>query len=80
MEPHINSIKGILTIFSDTYEILPIYPNDVTITLTPPAITSIIRDPVQVKTNNDVTISAKIIGGSGHVAGVQLHYKIGNQR
>ena len=75
----INSIKGILTIFSDTYEILPIYPEDVTITLTPPTISNITRDPIQVKANDDVTISAKVTGGSGNVTGVQLHYKIGDQ-
>ena len=49
----------------DTFDIIPIYP-EMCITLTPPAITSIIRDMVQVKTNDDVTISAKVIGGSGH--------------
>ena len=75
----LESIKGVLTIFGDTYEILPIYPNDVKITITPPAITNITRDPVQVKTNNQVTISAKVVGGSGYVTGVQLHYKIGDQ-
>ena len=76
---HIESIKGVLTIFSDTYEILPIYPNDVKVTLTPPAISNITRDPVQVKTNDQVTISAKVEGGSGYVTEVQLHYKVGEQ-
>ena len=45
----INSIKGILTIFSDTYELLPIYPNDVTITLTPPTISNITRNRFRLK-------------------------------
>jgi len=75
----ISSIKGVLTIYQDTYEILPIYPNDVTITLTPPTISNILRDPVQVKTNDQVTISVNVVGGSGNVTGVQLHYKIGDQ-
>jgi Secretion system C-terminal sorting domain len=74
----INSIKGILTIFQDTYEILPIYPEDVSITLTPPTISNITRDPVQVHANDQVTVSAQVVGGSGSVTGVQLHYKIGN--
>ena len=74
----INSIKGILTIYQDTYEILPIYPNDVYITLTPPTISNIMRDPVQVHTNDQVTVSAQVVGGSGSVTGAQLHYKIGD--
>ncbi|MGA9295525.1 MAG: T9SS type A sorting domain-containing protein [Ignavibacteriaceae bacterium] len=75
----INSIKGILTIFNDTYEILPIYPNDLYITLTPPTISNITRDPVQVKANDQVTISAQVTGGSGYVKKVDLHYRIGDQ-
>jgi hypothetical protein len=75
----IESIKGILTIYNDTYEILPIYPNDLTINLTPPTISSIVRDPVQVKTNDEVTISAKVLPGSGNITNVKLHYKISDQ-
>ncbi|MGB8316687.1 MAG: hypothetical protein WCE54_01085, partial [Ignavibacteriaceae bacterium] len=75
----INSIKGILTIFNDTYEILPIYPNDLYITLTPPTISNITRDPVQVKANDQVSISAQVNGGSGYVKKVDLHYRIGDQ-
>ena len=75
----ITSIKGIITLFSNGYELLPIYPNDLTITLTPPIISNITRDPVQVKTNDPVTISAKVVGGSGSITGVSLHYQIGDQ-
>ena len=75
----IEYIKGVLIIYNDTYEILPIYPSDVKVQLSPPAISNITRDPVQVKTNDQVTISAKVVGGSGYVTGVQLHYKIANQ-
>ncbi len=75
----INSIRGILTVYNDGYELLPIYPNDLTITLTPPTISGITRDPVQVNTNKPVTISAKVVGGSGSVTGVSLHYQIGDQ-
>ncbi len=75
----INSIRGIITVYNDGFELLPIYPNDLTITLTPPTISGITRDPVQVNTNKPVTISAKVVGGSGAVIGVALHYQIGNQ-
>ncbi len=76
----INSIRGIITVYNNGYELLPIYPNDLTITLTPPTISRITRDPVQVNTNQPVTISAKVVGGSGSVIGVALHYQIGNQQ
>ena len=76
----IKSIRGIITVYNNGYELLPIYPNDLTITLTPPIISGITRDPVQVNTNQPVTISAKVVGGSGSVTGVSLHYQIGNQQ
>ncbi len=75
----INTIRGIISYYSGVYEIIPLYPNDIYITLTPPIISNLTRDPVQVKTNQQVTITAKILGGSGYVKNAQLHYKIGSQ-
>ncbi len=75
----INSIRGIITVYNNGFELLPIYPNDITITLTPPTISAITRNPVQVNTNQQVTISAKVVGGSGTVTAVALHYQIGVQ-
>jgi len=75
----INTIRGIITVYNDGFELLPIYPNDIYITLTPPTISTIKRDQVQVKTNTPVTVSAKIVGGSGNVTTAELHYKVGSQ-
>ncbi len=74
----IESIRGILTIYQDTYEVLPIYPNDLTITATPPNITNILRDHIQVNTNQPVTISANISDEDGFIKSAALHYRIGN--
>ena len=81
---HLSYIRGILTIFapsggSTVFEILPIYPDDIHIDLLAPSISNIKRDPVQVKTNEQVTISANVSGGSGYLTDVKLHYKIGEQ-
>lgn len=75
----INSISGIITVYNDGFELLPIYPDDIYITLTPPTISTIKRDVVQVNTNVPVTISAKIVGGSGFVTKADLHYRVGAQ-
>ncbi len=75
----INSIRGIITVYNDGFEILPIYPNDIYITLTPPTISNIKRDVVQVHTNVPVTVSAKLVGGSGYVKSAELHYRVGDQ-
>ncbi len=74
----IQSIRGILTIYQDNFEILPIYPNDLVITATPPIIKDILRDKVQVNTNQSVTISAHISDEDGYVKNATLHYRIGN--
>lgn len=75
----INMIRGIISYYSGVYEIIPLYPNDIYITLTPPLISNLIRNPVQVNANQSVTITAKILGGSGYVKNAQLHYKVGTQ-
>lgn len=74
----INSIRGIITVFNEAYEILPLYPEDLYITATPPTISNIKRDIVQVNTNQPVTISAKIVDLDGTVQSASLNYKIGN--
>ncbi len=74
----INSIRGIVTLYNNSYELLPLYPNDIYITATPPVISNILRDKVQVNTNQSVTISAKIYDLDGTVSSADLHYKIGS--
>jgi hypothetical protein len=75
----VNSIRGIITPYNNTYEILPLYPEDITITLVPPTISDIRRDIIHVKTNEDVTISAKVAKGSGNINSVNLHYRVDGQ-
>lgn len=74
----IKSIRGIVSVYNDVFEILPIYPDDIVITATPPLISNIKRDPVQVNTNQAVTISAKIYDLDGTVSSADLHYQVGN--
>jgi hypothetical protein len=74
----INRIRGIITIYNNAYEILPLYPDDIYITATPPVISNITRDLVQVKTNQEVTVSSKIVDLDGSVQSAALHYKIGS--
>ncbi|MEJ2617326.1 MAG: hypothetical protein P8Z35_20410 [Ignavibacteriaceae bacterium] len=76
---HLSYIRGILSNYSGNLQILPIYPDDIHITLLAPSISLIKRDPVQVKTNDQVTISANVQGGSGYLTDVELHYKVGDQ-
>ena len=74
----INFIRGILSTRTDGYYIAPIYPGDINITATPPIVSNILRDTVQVKTDQAVTISAKIKDLDGYVKNAFLHYRVGN--
>jgi predicted extracellular nuclease len=74
----INFIRGILSTRTTGYYISPLYPGDINITATPPVISNIKRDIVQVNTNQPVTISANIIDLDGTVNSAALNYKIGN--
>jgi hypothetical protein len=74
----INTIRGIIDVYNNSCEILPIYPEDLYITATPPVISNIQRDVVQVNTNQPVTISANIIDLDGTVQSASLNYKIGS--
>ncbi len=74
----INTIRGIVSVFNNVFEILPIYPNDIYITATPPIITNISRDKIQVNTDQSVIVSAKISDLDGVVKSAALNYKIGN--
>ena len=75
----VTSVRGIISYFGGIYELLPLYPNDLKITLTPPVISNLTRSPVQLNTNQTATINVKITRTSGAVTGVQLHYRIGSQ-
>lgn len=74
----IHSIRGIITVYNNTFEILPLYPGDITITATPPTISNVTRDVIQVNTNQAVSISAKVVDLDGTVENVFLKYRVGD--
>jgi hypothetical protein len=75
----ISSIRGIVTVYNDVFEIIPLYPNDIVVKAVPPVISNIIRSPVKVGTNHPDTIYAKVVDYTATLNKVQMHYKIGDQ-
>ena len=74
----ISTIRGIVSNYS-SFEILPIYPDDIVIKSVPPSFSNITRSPLKVGTNQVDTISVKVEGHTGNVANVQIHYRIENE-
>jgi hypothetical protein len=72
----INYIKGFLESRTDAYYIIPVYPGDIDISLTPPSISSITRNIDLIQPNQPVEISARIIDLDGEVAEAKLFYKV----
>jgi hypothetical protein len=72
----INYVRGIITVYNSGFEILPLYPDDISIEATPPIISNVKRDKIQVNTNQSVTISANIEMLDGYVKNAALHYQI----
>ena len=72
-------IRGLIqTRFTGTavgYHIIPIYPGDIQVGVTPPSISAIKRNQAQVSTNQSVTISANVTDDGG-VDSVKLFYRI----
>jgi len=72
-------IRGLIqTRFTGTavgYHIIPLYPGDMQIGITPPSISLIKRNLAQVMTNQAVTISANVTDDGG-VDSVKLYYRI----
>ncbi|HEY6625391.1 MAG TPA: hypothetical protein VIZ21_00400, partial [Ignavibacteriaceae bacterium] len=72
-------IRGLIqTRFTGTavgYHIIPLYPGDMQIGVTPPSISLIKRNLAQVMTNQAVTISANVTDDGG-VDSVKLYYRI----
>ena len=75
----ISTIRGIVSVYNDVFEILPLYPNDIVIEASPPAISNIRRTPVKVGINQPDTLFAKVVDYSAKLKNVQIHYKIGEQ-
>ena len=76
---YISSIRGIISVYNDVFEILPIYPEDIVIESVPPTFSDVKRSPVAVGTNQPDTVSAKVEGHTGHVSNVQIHYRMDNE-
>ena len=74
----ITFIQGLLQVRTDGYYIIPIYPGDIDISVTPPAISTIRRDLAQVMNNQAVNISASIVDLDGSVDSAKLFYRIDN--
>jgi hypothetical protein len=72
-------IRGLIqTRFTGTaigYHIIPIYPGDIQIGVTPPSISAVKRNQAQVLTNQSVNVSANITDDGG-VDSVKLFYRI----
>jgi len=72
-------IRGLIqTRFTGTavgYHIIPLYPGDIQVGVTPPSISTVKRNLPQVMTNQAVTISANVTDDGG-VDSVKLYYRI----
>jgi hypothetical protein len=75
----IKTIRGIISVYNDVFEIIPLYPNDIVIEATPPVISNITRKPLKIGTNQADTIFAKVVDYTAPLNKVQLHYRIGGQ-
>jgi len=69
-------IRGLLQVRTDGYHIIPIYPGDIDISVTPPTISEIRRDLPEVLTNQTVDISARIVDLDGNVDSAKMFYRI----
>lgn len=72
----ISFIRGAIHTRADGYYITPLYPGDMKISGTPPIISNVKRDVVQVAPNVPVQISAKIIDLDGFVTSARLTYRV----
>jgi hypothetical protein len=72
-------IRGLIqTRFTGTaigYHIIPIYPGDIQVGVTPPSISAVKRNQAQVPTNQSVNVSANVTDDGG-VDSVKLFYRI----
>lgn len=72
-------IQGFLESRNNGYYLIPVYPNDISISFTPPSISSIRRNLATISPNQDIEISAKIVDPDGSVQEAKLYYKIDNE-
>jgi len=71
-------VRGLLEVYNNVWEVVPIYPNDLGPILTsPPNISNVKRSPGIVGPNDDVTITATVKGLLGAtVTGVKLYMRV----
>jgi len=76
----LSHIRGTInTRFSGTaigYHIVPLYPGDINVSVTPPSISLVKRNLAQVLTNQSVTVTANIVDSDGSVDSAKLYYRI----
>lgn len=75
----ISTLRGIVSVYNDVFEILPIYPNDIVIKAIPPVISNVKRSPLKVETNQPDTVTAKVVDLTAHLTSVKLNYRIEGQ-
>ena len=74
---YLEYLRGIVTTRTDGYYIVPVYPGDVGPVLqSPPLVTSIKRNIVEVTPNQDVEISANITDLDGTVQEARIYYSV----
>ncbi len=72
----INFFRGLLQVRTTGYYIIPIYPGDIDISFTPPAISEVRRSLGEVMTNQGVTVTANIVDSDGTVDSTKLYYRV----
>ena len=71
-------VRGLLEVYNNVWEIVPLYPEDMgPILISPPSISNVKRNPAIVGPNDDVTVTATIKGLQGAtVTGAKLYKRV----
>jgi hypothetical protein len=72
----INFFQGLIQVRTDGYYIIPIYPGDINITFTPPAISEVRRDAGEVMSGQAVEVTANIIDLDGTIEEAKIFYRV----
>jgi len=65
---HMSYVSGLLEAYSNMWEIVPLYPNDIgPLKATPPTITNCRRNPGVVPQNTSVTVTCTVVGNMGAI-------------
>jgi len=72
----INFIRGVIQTREAGYYLAPLYPGDINISFTPPAISDVIRDAAEVMSGQAVEVTANILDFDGTVAGAKVFYRV----